>query len=184
MLSSHFKVAVASALALGAFLAGLWLGIERSQVDPVEREYRPEVRHKDGSVIVERKPGARIRQSFEPPKGYTVERQVRATIQPQSLEPMTLDLALVRSKDDGTRVILKAEGGEVISAVDVPILPSRSTPALKWAAGISYSTDKTIGAWIERDIARLRIGVEATRSREALHGRSNFAAVVRVGGRF
>ena len=83
----------------------------------------------------------------------------------------------MRDGDGGQRVIASSPDGEVVGGVDVPITPALIVPEPKrWAAGISYApAEKSGGVWIDRDIARVRLGAELVQQDGGISGR------VRVG---
>ena len=56
-------------------------------------------------------------------------------------------------------------------------------PVYVWAVGVSYGTDRQMGAWVEWDIRRLRTGAEVVRH-PLNGGGSTLEAVGRVGWRF
>ena len=49
-----------------------------------------------------------------------------------------------------------------------------------WAAGVSYGTDATAGAWIERDYSVVRVGMDVVR-RTLPGGQTTLEAVARLG---
>lgn len=95
-----------------------------------------------------------------------------------SCEPVRVDLGLVRMPDRTRRVVATAQGGEILSAVDIPLEAAIAPKALPWAAGLSYSSERELGGWLDRDLGPLRLGVEIQNRREGV------TAVLRAGIRF
>lgn len=119
----------------------------------------------DNSVITPRvappaKPG---KPPHQLPKGAKEERRIAVTVQPKAEDcpPLSLDLSLVQV-DGGRRVVASSPDGEVIASQDTP-LEAAFVPAKPrlWAAGASADLRREkYGAWLDRDIGRLRIGAE------------------------
>ncbi len=138
---------------------------------PEKVEARAEVHQADGSVIAATMPPAEASVELPPPapatipRGAKVERRDRIVAQARATAasacpPVTIDLQTVRV-DGGRRVIASSSDGSILNAVDVPIDPTPLPPAEKpWAAGLAYGTDRAVGVWLERDIGRLRAGIE------------------------
>lgn len=83
--------------------------------------------------------------------------------QKESLEcpPVDLELTLVKMPDDTRRVIVSSDNGE-ITGIDIPVESAKPTPETKkWAVGAVIDPFKqTYGAFIDRDIAFMRVGAE------------------------
>lgn len=93
--------------------------------------------------------------------------------------PVTVDLSLVRMPDKTRRVIASSPDGKILSGIDVPIsVPGDSPARTPWAAGISFSTDRRFGGFLDRDLGPFRIGVEAFQST------NGWTAQARAGIRF
>lgn len=128
----------------------------------------PQVKQDDGSVIAERALQASLKGKPAPhkiPKGAIEERRDTITVAPSpeaaasACPPVTVNLSLIRQGNE-RRVIASSPDGQVVSAVDVPIDPPPIPPEpRKWAAGLTYSTDRAPGAFLERDFGRIRLGV-------------------------
>ena len=120
----------------------------------------PEVRQKDNSLVLERKPGATIHKP-NLMKGIKVERQIEVNIQPnaQGCPICTADLTVVESHDGSRRVIASSPTGTVLGGLDVPMMP-RPAPEKLWAGGFGYGGSGMVGAWIERDIGFFRFGAD------------------------
>lgn len=170
-------------LLLGAGL-GYWL---KSTGMPAREIVAPAqaVRQGDSSLVAERRPATPAEVKKPPhqiPKRAREERRVSATIQPKQpdCDPVRLDLSLVR-EGDGRRVVVSSPDGQVVDALDMPILPGlMPAPPRPWAVGASYQPlTQRAGIWVERDLARLRVGAELLQDE-----RGQVAAMVRVGWRF
>lgn len=137
-----------------------------------------EQRQADGSLELERGPivdnvGAIIRPPHEIPRGATEERRVSVVVQPadKACGPLQVNLSVVRSTDGSARVVASSPDGMIVSGIDVPmkIEPMRRfyipTPR-PWAAGISYAGDQAWGIYVQRDVWRLRAGLEVNETRD------------------
>lgn len=162
----------------------------------------PEKRQKDDSLILERKPASEPAQTHAIPKGAVVERQVSVTVkprankksdtnktnvsaekQPADCPPVRVDLSLIRDTEGGRRVIASSPDGRVIGGLDVPIQSVLLPKSRKWAAGVSYDPfTRSPGAWIERDLGRIRIGADLYQDRRGFD--TGMAVRVRVGWTF
>lgn len=82
--------------------------------------------------------------------------------------------------DQTLRLIARAEGASVSGGIDIPIAGARSSQ-FRWAAGALYDPiDKRYGAFVDRDLGRLRLGIDLMQDSR----QDGLAAVVRVGVRF
>ncbi|TJZ60228.1 hypothetical protein, partial [Chitiniphilus eburneus] len=173
----QFVLALSVVLGLGATLwLGYLLGHARA---PVPENTAPAAQQPqdDGSVIAARLPDpAPSPPPHQLPKGAHEERRVSVTVRPTvqptpvaaadgtlhcECPPVTVDLSLVQV-DGGRRVIASSPDGQVIRALDVPIDPAPLPPPSRpWAAGLSYGANSgTVGAWVERDVSRIRLGLD------------------------
>lgn len=161
---------LAAAVAVAAALWWLW-----PAPVPVEQP-KPAVMQDDGSLIIERAPttpAARPQQRL--PRGARVERITTVTVRPDPTagNDIAVDMTLVRESDGGRRMIASSPDGRVVGGLDIPvdtIFPASGT----WAAGLSLDPiHQTPGVWLERDLRRLRIGVEANRVATRGDGRGN-----------
>lgn len=140
----------------------------------------PQVIQADHSVIAARAPDAHPPAPRHIiPKGYTEERREAIVVTPApTASSVEVDLSLVRNGTE-RRVIASSPDGQVVSAIDIPIEPALIPPAPKpWAAGLAYGTDRAVGVWLERDVGRMRLGVEVAK------GAGHPRAELRVGVRF
>lgn len=96
-----------------------------------------------------------------------------------SCAPVTVDLGLVRMPDRTRRVVATSPDGEILGGVDIPIEDVRMPRALRWSAGITYAPQyREFGAFVDRDLGPLRVGLELQQRREGL------TAMARAGIRF
>lgn len=185
------KVLAATAgVALLACAISLAAWALRAKPVPEVVQPRAEVHQADGSdVAATAPPDSPEARALPPPRaqlprGAKVERRDRIVAQAvataaSSCPPVTVDLQQIRTTDGGRRVIASSPDGSVLSAVDVPVDPAPLPPPDRpWAAGLSYGTDRAVGVWVERDLGRLRAGLEVERSAAATTAR------VRVGVRW
>jgi len=163
-----------------AIIVGLVAGYWLAHPAPVVETYAPPVIQADGSTIVERKPDAKAKPKQILPKRTKLERVVQIEAQGQGIKlasgevktcpRVTIDLSLVRTDDGSKRVIASSPDGEITGAIDIPVETAAPPPAPKpWAAGISVNpVTQTGGIWIERDIGRVRLGVEINQARPSM----------------
>lgn len=193
-------------LTVGA-IVGMVLGwiLWKPEIPP--ETYAPEKRQADGSLILERKPQPDAKPAHEIPKGAKLERIVKVQVKPRSdtptaatgtpgsgpvnvlpeLPPVTVDLSLVRLPDQTRRVIVSSPNGEVIGGVDVPVEAARPVRSLRWAAGGLWNpSDRTWGAWLQRDLGPAVLGVDAFQVRDpaTAGGATRWLAHLRLGVRF
>jgi len=146
----------------------------------------PAVRQDDGSLVAERAPDPHpAPPPHAIPKGFHEERREQLTIAPapaaaaSGCPPVHVALSVV-SDDRQHRVIASSPDGQVVDAVDIPIVPAlMPPPARPWAAGLSYDTRHAVGIWVDRDVGRLVVGGALSRLPD---GKTE--AQVRVGVRF
>lgn len=177
------QIAIGIVLLLGAYL----IGVKTTQPKPEIISAAPQVTQSDGSIIVERKPEAKpAKAPHKIPKRSTEERRVNLKLKPDAFvtadgcqcdpAPVSVNLSLVRD-DQGRRVVASSRGGQILSALDIPIEPALMPPEPHpWSAGLSYGHDKSPGIWVERDLGRIRVGAEVIRDRT-----QTFQARARVG---
>ncbi|MEN8721160.1 MAG: hypothetical protein ABF296_12955 [Oceanococcaceae bacterium] len=175
---------------------GFWGGYQwRASLTPAESTAPAAERRIDGgAVVLERSPPGTAEERALPtvpvPEQAVPERRVRVVIQPIPVEATcpdppscVVDLSLVR-EGDGRRVVAISPTGAVIGGLDVPLIPLGQPTAGRWAAGVAYHTrDGSAGAWLERDIGRVVVGLDLHPQHMAGQG-TTLAAVVRVGWRF
>lgn len=178
--------------------------------------YQPAIQQADGSQVLEVKPDQHAKPPHQIPHGATVEDVVHVTVQPNApvepshpsgsgasaagdnltpteparppCPPVRVDLTLLRMDDGTRRVVASSPDGQIVGAVHIPVEAARP-PAkpLKWAAGPSWNpADRTFGAWLERDMGPLRLGMDLHQVREPVTagGRVTWAGMIRAGIRF
>ena len=173
-------VAVLTAIAATAFAVLLW-----PHPRPVVETAKPAVVPSDNSIILERtdtQPS--VKPVHQIPKGARLERKMSVTMAPKiavangirsGLAPemsdmskpstLTVDLSMIREKDDTRRVIVSSPDGEIVGGLDIPVETLAYKPRV-WAAGISVDPVHQVGGvWIERDISRIRLGAEVGANR-------------------
>jgi hypothetical protein len=199
-MTTQFKIILAAILLIAVALSAYLFGVHTSRpgvenIAPAAAQSQP-----DGSVILAREPVASAPAAAKPkakiPKGATLERQIRVTVKPraslkipatqsapagtQACPPVTVDLSLVRD-GDGRRVVASSPDGDVVGGIDVPVEAGIIPVSHPWAAGVSCNAGQSCalrgtGAWVERDLGRIRVGAEAFKQTDGhLQGR------VRVG---
>jgi hypothetical protein len=181
------KIIIQIAIGIALLVAAYLFGVKTSAPEPEVIAAAPQVAQSDGSIVIERKPEAKpAKPPHRIPKGSTEERRVNLKLKPDAFvtddgckcdpAPVSVNLSLVRD-DLGRRVVASSTGGQIVGALDVPIEPALMPPEPHpWAAGLSYGHDKSAGAWIERDLGRIRVGAEVIRQRD-----QTFQGRVRVG---
>jgi len=156
---------LAAAILALAVAGGIWLGRASVPV-PVPEIVAPTPAQSlpAGAVVLERKPASATVKPIKP--GSKVERAVSVTVQPtrEDCPPVTVDLQLIH-EDGGRRVVASSPDGRVIAGLDVPVTPALIMPDRReWAAGLSCDPTRckeTAGVWVDRDLGRVRVGVEA-----------------------
>jgi len=177
-----YKLGAIGILLLALLFVGYLVGAYTSA--PAKENIAPAAAQSqvDGSVVLEREPGASApADAAKPkaalPKGSTLERQISVTVQPtrkvhvdasstaQDVQcpDVKVDLSLVR-QGDGRRVVASSPDGTVVGGIDVPIEAGVIPVDRPWAAGLSCEASrdcgKTLGVWVDRDLARVRVGAE------------------------
>lgn len=187
--------ATAITLLLSHLLAvalGILIGHHLYSADVVPETYKPQTTQADSSVILERNPDATA-TAPAPQLPGKLERTVQVTVKPKPQpkpEPtkpgpdgycpapkecpaLTVRLDLVKQAD-GRRVVASSPDGDIVGGIDVPIEPWIKRNENVWAAGLTYSHDRRLGAFIDRDLGPFRAGIEADAE----------SARVRIGIRF
>lgn len=177
-------VLVGGSLLMGAgYGLGWWLrGTDAPATEIVASA--PAVRQDDGSLVPAREPQAKPPPAPHAlPRGSKEERRISATVSPAKPDcpPVRLVLSLVQDGAGGRRVVASSPDGEVIQALDMPIVPALvPPPARPWAAGVSWAPREELGGvWVERDLGRLRVGADLEEA-----GGGELQARVRIGWRF
>ena len=73
---------------------------------------------------------------------------------------LTVRLDLIQ-QEEGRRVVASSPDGDIVGGIDIPIEKWIKRNENKWAAGVTYDTDKKPGAFLDRDLGPFRVGVEA-----------------------
>ncbi len=192
----NWLLLIAALLGIGA-AAGWYLSRPAVVTEPPA----PELRQIDGSLVLARAATVRkARMAAAVPRGGQVEREISVTVEPtpaagtglklpgraEPCPPVSVDLSLVRMPDDTRRVVASSPDGEVVGGLDVPVDPIiLPASAKRWSAGLSYDVlHQTPGVWVERDIDRLRIGLDLNQTRLHVGGPTGTEARVRVGWAF
>lgn len=103
-----------------------------------------------------------------------------AVITPLECAPVHIDAGIVDLPDGSHRVVIKSNG-ELSNAIDIPGFLPPVVGDLKWAAGALYDVSgHSYGVFVDRDIRRLRIGVDMMK----LSPDNTFKVIARIGGRF
>ncbi len=188
-------------IGVGSLLLGLLAGWFLWHPVSKPETSAPEQPLNSGGIIVRREPEAPIPKPVKraaKEAGGKLERSVSVTVQPEmgtvqphvgsadanqgepcTCNPVTVGLGLVRMPDRTRRVVATAQGGEILSAIDIPIDPAPYAKSLKWAAGATYDPlHREFGAFVDRDLGPFRLGLELQQRDGGL------AAVVRAGVRF
>lgn len=189
------EILLVACLIIAAIVAGIgivWFAHELLK-DPAIEGPAPAVLQADGSVVVERAPDPKARPPHALPRGAKVERVVSVTVEPSGkgitlpsgevkCPPVTVDLSLDRMPDGTRRVVASSPDGQITKALDIPVESIAPPAAHKWAAGLSYDPVKgTPGVWLERDLWRVRLGVEANQTRQYVGGPTAGELRLRVG---
>ena len=164
------KLVAVLATIVAIFAAGLATGwwLYHPTVKP--ETYKPAVKQKDGSVILERNPNGAVSAPM-PALPRKPARTIQVTVKPKPVpvEPdscalecpaVNVRLDLVKD-DDGQRVIASSPDGDIIGGMDVPHEPWIKRNENLWAAGLTYSHDRRLGAFLDRDLGPFRAGIEA-----------------------
>lgn len=185
-------VCVASLVAIGA-AAGWYY----SRPGKVVETPKPAETQADGSIVVERTaPAPKAKPKQLVPRGGKVERIGSITAQGETpaeikactsvpCPPVRIETSLIRMPDGSRRVVVSSPDGKILGGEDVPVETLEVEEAKKWAAGVSLDPlRQTMGVWLERDIGRVRVGVEINQTRQTLAGPVGSEVRARVGWTF
>ena len=170
--SAWMRIGAGVILVLILLAAGIVIGEQSAAPRTEVIAYRVPVHQADGSLIAERAPQSKPEPApHKIPSGWKEERRISATVKPAKGDcpPVALDMSLVRDEEGGKRVVLSSPEGTVTAAQDIPIEPGLvPAPVRRWAAGLAYDPRaRKSSAWIERDLARARVGAELSQTGEA-----------------
>lgn len=112
-----------------------------------------------GAVMLARTTGEHSKPAQALPKGATVQRISQVTVKPKDCAPVTIDTTIVKDKT-GQRIITSSPDGEITGGFDMPTQTMIATIVRHWAAGATYGSDRTYGAFVDRDFGRIRVGAE------------------------
>jgi len=169
------------ALVLGLGLATLWHAIQAPATAPLTPA--PEIQQADGSKVLAQTPVAELpKPPHVLPKGAKLKREVTLQVQAEptpdspigcSCQPADVALSLVDMPDGRERVVASVEGGKLLGGEDLVLNKALDLPPQGWAAGVSLALtqDRAPGIWLERDLWRARLRVEAVARRESLEPR-------------
>ena len=159
------------------FAGGLAAGYRLYHSESISEGYAPQVKQKDGSVVLERAPDAKT-DAPAPKLPGKVERTVVVKVKPkpEKKEPtkpdqsglcpvlecpaLTVRLDLIQ-QEEGRRVVASSPDGDIVGGIDIPVDKWIKRNENRWAAGVTYDTDKKPGAFLDRDLGPFRVGVEA-----------------------
>lgn len=159
------------------FAGGLAAGYRLYHSESISEGSAPQVKQKDGSVVLKRAPDAKP-DAPAPKLPGKVERTVVVKVKPkpEKKEPtkpdqsglcpvlecpaLTVRLDLIQ-QDEGRRVVASSPDGDIVGGIDIPIEKWIKRNENHWAAGVTYDTDKKPGAFLDRDLGPFRVGVEA-----------------------
>ena len=161
------------------FAGGLAAGYRLYHSESISEGYAPQVRQSDGSVVLERAPDAKT-DVPAPKLPGKVERTVVVKVKPKPAkkpEPvkpgpdgfcpvakecpaLTVRLDLIQ-QEEGRRVVASSPDGDIVGGIDIPLEKWIKRNENRWAAGVTYDTDRKPGAFLDRDLGPFRVGVEA-----------------------
>ena len=162
----RLKMALALLAIILIAAGGAWLAVKlENHPVPEATEAAPAVVQADGSQVVAREYTPHPKPAPHAiPKGFVEERREIVRVAPDTPKSdVEVDLSIVR-KDNEVRVVASSPDGQITYAQDSIIIPSLTPPPVhKLAAGLSYSSERETGAWIEGDLGRWRLGAEVSK---------------------
>lgn len=163
-MQSHKRIEfIALFIALACFTA-LIFGVATRRSSDIVEAAAPAERMESGALRLHRDPEPPAADAPATPEirmGERLERRARVVVNPRKPGPVRTDLALIEQPDGGRRVVASSPDGDVIGGIDVPARKLIIPESRKWAAGLSASpTGKRPGVWIDRDVGRVRLGIE------------------------
>lgn len=168
----------------------------------------PAIVQSDKSVILATDPTRPAKPAQQLPKGAIVDRAIHVEVQPfdeatittpgssaTALQPMpsaqpspfAIDLTLYHFVDGSGRVVASSPNGTVIpgASIDIPSPPApKVREPLKWCVGAVRGVSDTMrstGAFVDRDFAFARVGIEATRNVYTRVSRTEWEARLKLG---
>ena len=173
-------------------LLGYGLGYKQFSPKPVVETNAPEIRQKDGSLVLERKISEKpLNRPIMPFNASEWIRHSEVLINPNTsligsnaeIKPIKVSFDLVKLSDQTYRVIVNAENGEVIGGVDVPIQTVHNPEQTKWAAGGIILNDG-YGAFIQRNIGAFLVGLDVAQIHHKELNTKDLQYSLRFGVRF
>lgn len=157
---------------------------------PKHEAAAPAIIQNDKSTVLARRATQPPTVSRVLPRGATAEREIHVEAIPDvqgltTTSPFVLDLTLVKMPDETHRVIVSSPNGAITAqSFDVPTAYISTPDATRYAVGAVYGRSlhgKSVGAFIDRDIAWLRIGLEITRNTSELINKIEWEGRVKLG---
>ena len=171
------------------FAAGVGLGwkIFRSKPVAAVEVALPAQRQTDGSLILERAPDANAKPAQQIPAGAKVERIERIVVRPTApstsvaataptngsgqlgAEPIpalpstTVDLTLLRMKDDTQRVVASSPDGTIVGGVDIPVSSTPAEPKRTAIGGYDPINKAYLAGYLHK-LGPFQVGVVGTYS--------------------
>lgn len=151
-----------------------------------------EIRQKDGSLVLQRDPNAKIKP-ITLPNGSELIRQASVTIKPSErfieglkhdlgpIPTMTVDISLVRLNDGTHRVIAKSQDGDIVGGIDIPIEKASVPKDYKWVAG-GIVLKNGYGLFVQRNWGSLMVGLDVMQTQHLSNKSMDYA--FRAGIRF
>ena len=171
------------------FVAGIGLGwkIFRSKPVAAVEVALPAQRQTDGSLILERAPDANAKPAQQIPAGAKVERIERIVVRPTApstsaaataptngsgqlaagpipaLPSTTVDLTLLRMKDDTQRVVASSPDGTIVGGVDIPVSSAPAEPKRTAIGGYDLINKAYLAGYLHK-VGPFQVGVVGTYS--------------------
>ena len=194
-----YKAVIGVVLVLLVIGGAAFAGYYFTKSKPVVETARAGETQVDGSVIAPRviDPRVKPRQIIKPKT--KVERVAQIVVQGQTPEanlkpgsscvacpPVTIDTTLTRNQDGSKNLLISSPDGRILKSVDFPVETAAPPPEpKKWAAGLAYNpTMQTAVAWVDRDVMRVRLGVQANQSRQVRGGPTGMEYWLKLGINF
>lgn len=169
------SVSLLLGLAIGAILG--FRAAKPSVVPAVIYTYKAPIRQADDSLVSEQKPVDKLEEApHKIPKGFKEQRRVEVTVKPKQdgCAPIQITASVVE-KENISRVVVSAQNGTVLEAIDLPaVRVFADQPKRVWTVGVMVSSDLSRGVWIERDFGRVRVGVDLQADRASARAGWNF----------
>ena len=171
------------------FAAGIGLGWKIFRPKPVAtvEVALPAQRQTDGSLILERAPDANAKPAQQIPAGAKVERIEKIVVRPTApstsaaataptngsgqlaagpipaLPSTTVDLTLLRMKDDTQRVVASSPDGTIVGGVDIPVSSAPAEPKRTAIGGYDPINKAYLAGYLHK-LGPFQVGVVGTYS--------------------